>query len=99
MTNDLAGKVALVTGGSRGIGKSIAVALAAAGADVAVNYRSRESAARVTCEEIESFGRRATAVAADVSIAVQVNELTETVERELGPVSILRTDHSRCSCG
>lgn len=89
MTDELAGKVALVTGGSRGIGKSIAVALAAAGADVAVNYRSRESAALATCAEIESLGRRAAAIGADVSIAVQVNELAETVERELGPVSIL----------
>ncbi len=49
MPDDLAGKVALVTGESRGIGKAIAVALARANADVAVNYRTRENEARVTC--------------------------------------------------
>lgn len=89
MTDELAGKVALVTGGSRGIGRAIAVALAAAGADVAVNYRVRQSAAREVCAEIESLGRRARAVAADVSIAAQVSRLVETVERELGPVAVL----------
>ena len=89
MTDELAGKVALVTGASRGIGKSIAVALAAAGADVAVNYRNREAAARATCAEIEALGRRAIPVAADVSVAAQVGQLVDSVARELGPVSVL----------
>jgi 3-oxoacyl-[acyl-carrier protein] reductase len=89
MTDELAGRVALATGASRGIGKSIAVALAAAGADVAVNYRNREVAARATCAEIEALGRRAIPVAADVSVAAQVGQLVDTVERELGPVSVL----------
>ena len=89
MPDDLAGKVALVTGASRGIGKAIAVALARANADVAVNYRTRENEARVTCAEIERLGRPAVAVQADVSIAADAARLVATVEAELGPVAIL----------
>jgi len=89
MTPTLTGKVALVTGASRGIGRAVAVALAKAGADVAVNYRQRKEAALAAQAEIQSLGRRAIAVAADVSVAAQVTELSESVERQLGPVSIL----------
>ena len=62
--NDLAGRVALVTGASRGIGKAVALALAEAGADVAVNYRERGEEARVVAEVIAAFGRRSAAVRA-----------------------------------
>jgi 3-oxoacyl-[acyl-carrier protein] reductase len=86
---DFAGRIALVTGGSRGIGRAIAVALASAGADVAVNYVSDEAAAREATTEIETSGRRALAVQADVSQAVEVTRLVDTVRRELGSVSIL----------
>ena len=61
----LQGRVALVTGGSRGIGRGIALALAEDGADVAINYRRDEAAAKETVSAIESLGRRARAYAAN----------------------------------
>jgi 3-oxoacyl-[acyl-carrier protein] reductase len=85
----LSGKVALVTGASRGIGRAIALALGEAGVDVAVNYRARESAAQETCERLRALGRRALAIPADVSRAAEVARLHRTVEEQLGPVEIL----------
>jgi 3-oxoacyl-[acyl-carrier protein] reductase len=89
MLDDLTGKVALVTGASRGIGRAVAVALAEAGADVAVNYRSREAAAVETCEAIHRHGARALAVKADVSQSQAVAQMLAAIEPELGPVDIL----------
>jgi 3-oxoacyl-[acyl-carrier protein] reductase len=85
----LENRVAVVTGASRGIGKAIAIALAGAGADVAVNYRIEKSAAEEVSAEIRRQGRRALPVCADVSSSAEVDSLIATVEKELGPVEIL----------
>jgi 3-oxoacyl-[acyl-carrier protein] reductase len=85
----LENRVALVTGASRGIGRSIAIALAAAGANVAVNYRKTQSAAGEVCAEIQRLGRRSIPRQADVSRTPDVDRLVSVVERELGPVDIL----------
>jgi 3-oxoacyl-[acyl-carrier protein] reductase len=87
--SELTGKVALVTGASRGIGRAIAVVLARAGADVAVNYRTRENAAHETAGLVAALGRRSLVVAADVSVAAEVTRLVAEVEAGLGPVDIL----------
>jgi 3-oxoacyl-[acyl-carrier protein] reductase len=87
--DQLLGKVALVTGASRGIGRAVALALGEAGVEVAVNYHTQESAAQETCERVRGFGRRAMAIRADVSQAAEVAELVRAVEEGLGPVEIL----------
>ncbi len=85
----LAGKAALVTGASRGLGRAIALRLAAAGAGVTVNYRGNEEMARSLVEQIESAGGSAFAVKADISDADAVKALVkETVER-WGKIDIL----------
>ncbi|MCX6928263.1 MAG: 3-oxoacyl-ACP reductase FabG [Verrucomicrobia bacterium] len=89
MSNELTGKIALVTGASRGIGRAIALALANAGADVAVNFLSRAADAQEVCSVIKAVGRRALVVKADVSKAREVARLVETVDRELGNIGIL----------
>src|SRR4051794_2301567 len=83
---DLSGRVALVTGSSRGIGRAIAVALARAGADVAINYVTDPGDAQ---REIEAVGRRCVAVRADVGAASEVAQLVRRVEEGLGPIDIL----------
>ena len=86
---DLAGRVALVTGASRGIGRAIALALAGAGADVVVNCRERVRSAEEAADAVRAEGRRALAIAADVSDARAVEEMVRSAEAELGPVDVL----------
>ncbi len=86
---DLTGRIALVTGASRGIGRAVAIALAQAGADVAVNYRERATEAIEVVETIHALGRRAIAVPADVSRGDAVSEMFRTAEHALGLIDIL----------
>ena len=85
----LNGKVALVTGGSRGIGAAVALSLAEAGADVAINFRARSEDAEAVCAAIRKLGRRALAVKADISQSNKVKPMIANIEQELGPVNIL----------
>ncbi|MCU0501897.1 MAG: SDR family oxidoreductase [Anaerolineae bacterium] len=86
---NLSGKAALVTGGAVRVGKAIALALAAAGADVVINYHSSADAAIETVAEIEALGRRALAVKADVSQGNQVQTLVDAAVRQLGRLDVL----------
>jgi 3-oxoacyl-[acyl-carrier protein] reductase len=85
----LAGRVAVVTGGSRGIGRAIAVALAARGADVAICYREREEAGQETAALVRAQNVRAFAGQCDVSDEASVGEFFGRVRTELGPTDIL----------
>jgi 3-oxoacyl-[acyl-carrier protein] reductase len=85
----LKGRTALVTGGSRGIGRASSIALAKAGCDVAVNYRHAEDRAAEVVREILELGRRAVAIQADVSSGDDVERLVAEVRAQLGQVDIL----------
>jgi len=85
----LDGRVALVTGGSRRMGKAIALALGRAGADVAIGYRTRAADARAVVASIEALGRRAVAVRADLTRPAECRRLVETVAGEFGRLDVL----------
>jgi len=87
--SDLKNRVALVTGGSRGIGKAVALALAEAGAAVAVNYRERGEQAQAVAEAIRKAGGRAAIFGADVSLRAAVESMVHEIEKQLGPIDIL----------
>ncbi len=86
---DLSGRSALITGGSRGIGRAIAVRLATQGADVAFTYRGNEAAAQATCGEIEALGRRAVAIQANATDPEAAETVVKQVVETFGRVDIL----------
>src|ERR671919_202349 len=85
----LKGRTALVTGGSRGVGRAVAIALADEGADVAINYVSSESAATDVAEQIRKIGRRAILARADVADYPDTFRMAQDVLREFGHLDIL----------
>jgi len=87
--DELSGKIALVTGGARGIGKATAVALAERGADVVVNYQTSKPLAEEVCQLIRDKGRRALAVQANVAEEAEVQRMLAQVRAELGKIDIL----------
>ena len=86
---DFTGRVALVTGASRGIGQATALALAQHGADVAINYRADAAGAQATRAAVVELGRRACVVQADVAQDADVQRMVAQVVQALGPIAIL----------
>lgn len=89
LSESLKGRVAVVTGGSRGIGRAIALRLAESGADVALIYAGNQAAADETAQQVCELGVRAMAVQCDVSDAQQAAAAIKQVRAELGPIDIL----------
>lgn len=96
---DLTGRIALVTGAGRGIGRGIALLLAEQGADVAVNYRRDEAAAEAVVAAIRVMGRRAEKYAASVDDLAQCEALVEAVAHDFGGIDILVNNAGIASAG
>ena len=94
---ELTGRIALVTGASRGIGRAVALAFAREGMDVAVNYQSNSTAAEAVAAEILAAEQRAIAVRADVAELDDVQRMAAQVETELGPVDVLVNNAGDCA--
>ncbi len=86
---DLSGRVALVTGGARGIGRACALRLAEAGADVVIAYVTATAAATAVADEILAMGRRVAVVKADVTEREDVDEMMKFVRREFGRIDVI----------
>ncbi len=86
---DLTGKIALVTGGARGIGRATAIALARAGADVLVNYLQNHEAAKEVVERIRALGKKSIAVQANVGVHSEVEQLFKQLDKVFGKLDIL----------
>ena len=86
MVSTLAGRVALVSGGNRGIGRAVAIGLAKAGADVVVNYHSHEDEAERVADEVRAEGGRSLCVRADVADLAAVEEMVARTVASLGAV-------------
>jgi NAD(P)-dependent dehydrogenase (short-subunit alcohol dehydrogenase family) len=95
----LEGKVAVVTGSSKGIGRALAIGLAASGAKVAVNYKSDLAGAEETCRTIREAGGAAIAIGADVGVLDEVRGLIDTAHGELGSVGVLVNNAGRTRFG
>lgn len=89
MRMKLEGKVAVVTGGSRGVGRAISIAFAQEGADLVVNYATRPQAAEEVVKEIEGLGRRAVAVGADVATTEGAEKVVEAAVENFGRIDVL----------
>ncbi len=89
---EFAGRTALITGGSRGIGRAICLRLARAGAAVSINYAANEDAARETLTKVEAAGARGILTRGDVADRDQVHRVVTDTERRLGPVDLLVTN-------
>src|SRR5688572_28813429 len=100
MSGKLQGKVALVTGASKGIGQGLAVGLAEAGADVAVNYKTDADGARATCDRIiKATGGKAIAVQADIGSKQGFEQLIDDVCRHFGRIDVLVNNAARTRFG
>jgi 3-oxoacyl-[acyl-carrier protein] reductase len=89
MSADFQDRVALVTGGSRGIGRVVALRLAAEGAHVALSYVARRAEAEATAAEVRQLGRKALAVRCDVALPAEVEEMVRRARADLGPIDFL----------
>jgi pteridine reductase len=89
MSGKMGGRVAVVTGAGKRIGRTVALRLAAEGADVVVHYRGSEGEARGVVAEIAALGRRAVALKADLNVVAEIRGLFERVEAEFGRLDLL----------